>query len=306
MGELRVANAPISYGAFELTVDGDFETPDPDDVLDALADAGYSGTELGPPGYLGEGPELRERLRQRGLELVGAFVPIRFARPDHCAEDLERELAPALDALAGAGATGALVVLADAGSPERRARPGHAARDRTLRLDEAGWRALAKGVERSCGAALARGFEPVFHHHGGSYVEAPAEIERLLERTDVRLALDTGHLFLGGGEPLRALRDWGDRVAHVHLKDVRMDVLQGVLEDGAGMVEAWRRGVFCELGTGEADVAAFVDELTASAYRGWLVVEQDRVLARGEHLRDAAEAQVRNRRWLLQRVEAGR
>ena len=58
----RVANAPLSYGAFEITVGTDFLVPDPEDVLGAIGDAGYAGTDLGPPGYLGEGEALKQRL----------------------------------------------------------------------------------------------------------------------------------------------------------------------------------------------------------------------------------------------------
>src|SRR5581483_3619445 len=79
---IRVANAPVSYGAFELTVGVLPNVPEPERVLDAIAAAGYEGTELGPPGYLGEGEELRARLERRGLALAGAFVPIRFDAPE--------------------------------------------------------------------------------------------------------------------------------------------------------------------------------------------------------------------------------
>jgi Xylose isomerase-like TIM barrel len=86
--------------------------------------------------------------------------------------------------------------------------------------------------------ARSRGFEPTFHHHTGTYVEAPWEIERLLELTDIGLLLDTGHLAVGGGDPAQALRDWGERIDHVHVKDVRGDVLEGVIADRADMTEA--------------------------------------------------------------------
>ena len=73
----QVANAPLSYGAFEITVGTDFLVPDPQDVLEAIGDAGYAGTDLGPPGYLGEGDALRQRLAANRLDLVGGFVPVR-------------------------------------------------------------------------------------------------------------------------------------------------------------------------------------------------------------------------------------
>ena len=75
---IRVANAPVSYGAFELTVGRMPNVPRPFEVLDAIACAGYEGTELGPIGYFGHGDEVQSRLHSRGLELAGAFVELRF------------------------------------------------------------------------------------------------------------------------------------------------------------------------------------------------------------------------------------
>jgi inosose dehydratase len=261
---IRVANAPVSYGAFELTVGVLPNVPGAEEVLDAIAAAGYEGTELGPLGYLGVGEALHGRLRSRGLGLAGAFVPIGFGE-DETLGDLEATL----EALAGSGAK---VVLADAGPP-----------DGAPNWDE---------IQRAAAFARARSFEPTFHHHMGTRVQAPAEIEQLLERTDVGLLLDTGHLAAAGGDPVQALRDWRERVNHLHVKDVRLDVLRSA----PGWDEAWRSGVFCELGAGDVDLDEFVAEL--DGYSGWLVVEQDWVPGPADDPTGQIEAQARNRRWL--------
>jgi inosose dehydratase len=281
---IRVANAPVSYGAFEVTVGISPNVPGPDEVLAAISQAGYEGTELGPPGYLGDAQALRPRLERHGLELAGAFIPMRFSEPDHWDEDFAA-MEATLDLLEAAGGQ-ARPVLADAGSPEGGPK----------RLDREGWMRLADGVGQAGALARARGLEPVFHHHAGSFVESADEIERLLDLTDVALLLDTGHLALAGGDPVRALSDWRDRIGHVHVKDVRLDALRGV----ADMLEVWRRGVFCELGSGDVDLDAFVAELMGGGYDGWLVVEQDRILAPDEDPAEAAAAQARNRRWLAE------
>ncbi len=262
---IRVANAPVSYGAFELTVGILPNVPGPELVLDAIAAAGYEGTELGPPGYLGEGEQLRERLDRRGLKLAGAFVELRFGDGDLAL------LVATLDLLEGFDAQ---PVLCDRGP-----------RDGDVALD---------GVRRALELARARGFKPSFHHHMGTRVQTPAEIERLLEGTSVGLLLDTGHLVAGGGDPVRALRDWRDRIDHLHVKDVSL----GVIEAAASWDEAWRDGAFCELGTGDVDLARFFAEL--GDYAGWLVVEQDWVPRPGDDFAPQAEAQARNRRWLLE------
>src|SRR5581483_3258537 len=197
---------------------------------------------------------------------------IRFDAPELDLAELERTL----DLLAAASADrSARPVLADAG-PRRAVR----------------WRRLADGVARAVERARERGFEPTFHHHMGTAVQTPDEVERLLELADVGLLLDTGHLIAAGGDPVRALRAWRDRVDHVHLKDVR----QAILRCAGGWDEAWRGGVFCELGSGEADLVAFLAEL--DGYDGWLVVEQDWVPAPDADVGDQIEAQARNRRWL--------
>jgi inosose dehydratase len=299
---VRVANAPLSYGAFELTVGVFPNVPGPDELLAEMAAAGYEGTELGPPGYLGDRDDLRDRLERYRLELTGGWNQIRFSEPEHWHDDLSAlEGCLALFDAAGAGAE-ARPVLGDAGSDARRANPGRGGDDRSLGLDDAGWRRLADGVARAHELVSARGYEPTFHAHMATYVEAPWEIERLLELTEVGLLVDTGHLLAGGSDPIEALRDWGERVNYVHVKDVRLDVLRGVIADRADALEAWRRGIFCELGAGDVDLRGFFAELERSGYSGWIVVEQDRILGDDEPLAEPADAQVRNREWLREHV----
>jgi inosose dehydratase len=189
---IRVANAPVSYGAFELTVGVIPNVPEAETVLDAIAAAGYEGTELGPPGYLGMGDVLRKRLRERSLDLAGAFVELRFG------EEGFAELERTLDAIDGFDAK---AVLSDKGP-----------RDGDVDLD---------AVSDAASLARARGFEPTFHPHLGTRVQTVAEIERLLAATDVPLLLDTGHLTAAGGDAVAGVHAWRDRINHVHLKDVR-------------------------------------------------------------------------------------
>ena len=228
--------------------------------------------------------------------LSGGWCPVRFSEPAHWEEDLA-ELDRTLDLFAAAGGT-ARPVFGDGGSDERRANPGRGGEDRSLGLDEAGWRHFADGLRRAEELARDRGFEPTFHAHTSTFVEAPWEIDRVLELSGVGLLVDTGHLLIGGSDPIQALRDWGSRVNYVHIKDVRLDVLRGVVRDHAGAIEAWQRGIFCELGTGDVDLDGFFHELRAVGYDGWICVEQDRILRDDEPISESAEAQRRNRAWL--------
>jgi len=284
---IAVANAPLSYGAFEMTVGTDFPVPDSERVLAEMRAAGYAGTDLGPPGYLGDVHTLADRLGD--LQLVGGFVPVAFS-----AESDLAGLHETLDLFDAAAARGARPVLCDAGGPERVANPGAGAE---LALDDARWSRLVDGVARAADIARERGYEPVFHHHTSTYVEGVPEIERFLEDTDVPLLLDSGHLLVAGGDPVTALAAWRDRIGAVHIKDARLDVVAAVKAERADTLTAWRRGMFCALGQGDADLAAFCAALRD--YDGWVVVEQDRVLADvdGDFDRAAGE-QVANRDWL--------
>jgi inosose dehydratase len=297
MNSIRVANAPLSYGAFEMTVGIFPNVPGADELLAEMAAAGYAGTELGPPGYLAEGDELRARLERHGLTLTGGWCPIRFSEPEHRDDDLA-ELRRTLDLFEAAGAIDARPVFGDGGSEARRANPGRGKDDPSLALDAAGWRRFADGLARAQEIALERCFEPTFHAHTSTYVEAPAEIDRLLELSDIGLLVDTGHLLIGGSDPIQALRDWGTRVNYVHVKDVRLDIVRQVIEDRADALEAWRRGIFCELGAGDVDLEAFFTGLQRTGYAGWICVEQDRIPREDEPLSESAGAQMRNREWL--------
>ncbi|MBV8940731.1 MAG: TIM barrel protein [Solirubrobacterales bacterium] len=295
---VSVANAPVSYGAFEITVGVDPSVPDPLTLLDWVASAGYVGIDLGPIGYLGTGEMLASRLSERGLALAGGYLELPFSEP----EKLKGEFAK----------LGALLsifdsaphrpepprpTLADAGSPTRSRFPGRAALDPSVGLDDQGWEAFAEGLGQAVTLCRRRGYEPTFHHHTATYIEAQWEIERLLELTDVGLCLDTGHLLLGRGEPLDAIHQWGGRINQVHLKDARISTLEQIVSEAAPVEEIWRRRAFCALGEGDIDVVRVLDALADIDYSGWLVVEQD-VLPDPSNPEQPAIEQRRNREYL--------
>jgi inosose dehydratase len=142
-------------------------------------------------------------------------------------------------------------------------------------LAEAAWERLIANAERAADIVRAAGFEPTFHHHAGTFVESPAEIDRFLANVNVDLTLDTGHLFIAGGDPADAVRRWGSRINHLHLKDVDLAELRRVLAAGGGMPEVWSSGSFVAFGRGDVDLAAVMDAIAAQDYDGWIVVEQD-------------------------------
>ena len=273
---IAIANAPVSYGAFELTVGILPGVPSADSVLDEVAAAGYDGIDLGPVGYFGGNDEVGAKLASRKLGLSGGFFELPFTDHQKMAAALH-ELGALLDVFDAAGAADGLSpkpTLADIGSDRRRSRPGQAVRDHSLGFDDDEWSRFADGVEMAVACCRERGYEPTFHHETGTRVEAPWEIEKVLELTSIGLCLDTGHLLLGGGDPLHAMREWRPRINHLHLKDARRSVVDGIVREAAPVAEIWRRQAFCRLGEGDLDVDGMLAEIAAS-YQGWIVVEQD-------------------------------
>lgn len=273
-----IANAPCSYGAFEITVGIDPNVPSALTLLQDVSDAGYSGIDLGPLGYLGDASDLPGRLHDRGLSLAGGYFEVPFDDASQLDGELARldQLLDVFDATAnGSGALPARPTLADAGSESRRAYPGRAQSDHSLGWDDAGWERFAAAMDRLVARCRERGYEPTFHPHTATFVEAPWEIDRLLSVTDAGVCLDTGHLLLGGGDPVKAVYDWGARINHIHLKDARLDVIGQIIADRAPVVAIWERRAFCPLGAGDVDVDAVLTALREVDYSGWLVVEQD-------------------------------
>lgn len=189
----RIANAPVSFGVFELS-----DAPPPLDA-DAMVAAlsGYDGIDLGPIGFLGTGSAFTSRLREAGFLLAGGWADLRYGDAEAFAAGLPA-LEATLDVFDAAppypDGFAPRPTLGCSGSAARFARPGGSAPG----LADGDWPGYAKRVGEAVERCRARGYEPVFHHHLGTYVETPDEVERLLELTDVQLCLDTGHLLLAG------------------------------------------------------------------------------------------------------------
>ena len=270
---IQVATAPVSWGVMEI--EGFKGQKSYGEVLDEMVQAGYAGTELGPYGFLPTDPrQLNSEMAKRGLSLLGAFVPLPLAHVERHEAAVQSAMEVAR-LLAQAGAP--YLVLADAMDAARMAVAGSVDEERDGMGDLA-WRAAAGLLTRIARAARALGLSPVFHHHCGTFIETPAEVERVLAMTDselLGLCLDTGHYFYGGGDPVECARVYGKRIRHLHLKDVRPLVLETVRRKRIPYLDAIRMGVFCELGEGGVNLNGVIQELNAAEFSGWAVFEQD-------------------------------
>jgi len=291
---IKVGNAPVSWGVME--VEGWGEQVPYRKVLDEIVKAGYTGTELGPYGYLPTEPnELKSELSARGLQLVASFVPLPLAHPERHEAGYQEAMKVA-QLLSRSSAH--LIVLADEMSAARMAVSGRVdeARDG---MSDSQWDGAAQIIWRISEDCRALGLFAVFHHHAGTFVETPQEIARLCESTDpdlLGLCLDTGHYLFGGGDPVDAVRFYGTRIRHLHLKDVQLPVLEAARRDEVGFLEAVRRGVFCELGEGAVDLNKVIQEMTAGGYSGWAIVEQDVDTSNPDV--KPLESAIRSRRYL--------
>jgi len=281
-------------------------------LLDEIEATGYVGTELGAWGFMPTDPaSLHRELKERKLAMVGAFVQVEMADEGTHAAGIATavrtaELLAAVHKLQP-DAPPPYVVLSDLINANKK-RAAQAGRIRPEDgLSSAQWDTFAKGANKIAAAVLERtNIRTVFHHHCAAYVETPAEVTKLMSLTDPRLlglCLDTGHYTVGGGEqlgdPLEALKRYGDRVWHVHFKDCQPAAAE--IRDAKGNVTgrhpyetAVSKELFCELGKGAVAFPALLAELDRRSYKGWIVVEQD-VLPGGGDPKASAK---RNREYL--------
>lgn len=261
----RLAGGPISWGVCEIPGWG-AELPR-DRVLAEMASLGLGATEAGPDGYLGTGPaEVAGLLGRHGLRLVGGFLPVVLHDPaEHAASLAAARHVGGLFAEAG----GTFLVSAIVTDLEWSSR---------VALSDAQWRSVFDGLARLDEVAGAYGLTHVTHPHWGTLVETRDDVSRLFEGCDTLLCLDTGHLTLGGTDPVWLAAEGGDRIAHVHLKDVDESIADRLRSGELELVAAVQGGLFRPLGDGDAPIADTIRALEAGGYQGWYVVEQDLAL----------------------------
>jgi inosose dehydratase len=259
----RLAGAPISWGVCEVPGWG-LQLP-PERVFAEMAELGLTATELGPLGWLpADGAQAKRVLDRYGLQLVGGFVPVVVHEPE-----LDREYARRAAAqLATAG--GELLV---------------AAMVQTLGwappqpLDDDGWKQTGEHLDTLARIAREEGVELVLHPHADTLLETKQDVEKALAHTRVPWCLDTGHLLLGGTDPVAFATAHGDRVGHVHFKDVRADI---AARTDLTLMQAVQHGLFQPLGSGDARIDEVVDALRRTGYERWLVLEQDLAITGSE------------------------
>lgn len=273
---VKLGIAPIAWtndDMPELGAENSFEK-----CIDDMAAAGYIGSEVGNK-YPQDPAVLKRELDQRGLQICNAwFSSFLTTKP---LEETVDAFIKQRDFLHALGATRIGV-----------AEQGHSIQglmevpviDQKPVYSEEEWHKLTTGLNRLGELAAEKGMKLAYHHHMGTGVQTTAEIDRLMTQTDenkVFLLYDTGHLVFSGEDHLLILKKYVDRIAHVHLKDIRSSVLAQVKQNKLSFLQAVRQGVFTVPGDGMIDFDPVFRILSENAYEGWFVVEaeQDPALA---------------------------
>jgi inosose dehydratase len=273
----QLASAPINWGIGPVTPEG----PAPDAILDAIVEAGYVGCELGTYGLFGEtAEEVLARFRPRNLALVTTWHEVDMGRPLSAAAAAHfRHL---LGILVAGGAS--VILVSDLITDERMKVVARVDDHPETWWSEEEWAQVPRTLSDVAAIAAEYGVEVAIHPHVGGHVESGAEIRRVLDISaggPVRFCLDTGHIQIGGGDPIALLDGECDRLVHVHAKDVDGDVLGRLQRSEIEFMEAVGAGLFADLGSGIVDWQGVKRGLAACQYRGWVVAEQDRLLEPG-------------------------
>lgn len=268
----RIAAAPISWGVSEVPTWG--HQMSPRRVIDEMRSLGFLASELGPNGYFANDEKVAHDLKVGGFSIIAGFVPATFRFPDGM-QDTSEKLHDIFARLSGSGAS--LAVLAVTGEDS-----DYESRTRLSRLQ---LNQVAEGIDDFMDIASIHGLRTVLHPHYGTLVQSIEATQEILERSYVGLCLDTGHLALAGADPMELLSRFGERVQHVHLKDVDSALAEQVRDGTISYHEAVKQGLYPPLGGGHVQFKEIITELETSGYNGWYVLEQDVALS-GEPVKE--------------------
>ena len=269
---ITIGNAPCSWG---VEFADDPRNPDWRTVLRENAEAGYTGIELGPVGFMPEDPaELGDALEENGQTLIGGVVFRPFHEPDKW-DDVMDGAVRTCKALKAHGAEH--LVLIDSISPRRAPTAGRA--DEAEQMDLAEWTAFRGRIEtvaRMC--AEEYGLTVGMNAHAAGFIEFEPEPERLLDEIDetiLKICFDTGHHSYAGFDPVAFMERHMNRISYMHFKDIDPAVKADVIANRTGFYDACGQGIFCTLGNGDVDFPKVRQLLLDAGFEGWCTVEQD-------------------------------
>ncbi|MEH7545267.1 myo-inosose-2 dehydratase [Neobacillus vireti] len=268
--QVKLAIAPIGWtndDMPELGSEATFEQ-----CISEMALSGFSGSEVGNK-YPRDTEVLKKALSLRGLEIASAwFSSFLTSKPFEVTEKAFLEHRNFLHEM---GAK--VIVVSEQGNSIQGQMETPLFANKPVNSEEE-WKLLLEGLTHLGDLAAEKGMKVVYHHHMGTGVQTATEIDRLMEGTDpekVSLLYDTGHLVFSCEDHLAVLKKYVDRIHHVHLKDVRLEVVERVHSEKMSFLQAVKSGVFTVPGDGVIDFKPVFKVLSEANYKGWFVVEAE-------------------------------
>jgi inosose dehydratase len=274
--KVKLGIAPIAWTNDDMPELGGENTFE--QCISEMALAGFTGSEVGNK-YPRDTKVLKKALELRKIQIASAwFSSFVITKP---IEEVEVDFIKHRDFLHEMGAK--VIVVSEQSHSIQGKMDVPVFEGKPYFTDEE-WEKLARGLEHLGKLAAEKDMKIVYHHHMGTGVQTLEEIDRLMEMTDpnyVYLLFDTGHLTFSEEDPEIVLRKYIHRIKHVHLKDIREEVLAQVKEQNLSFLQAVKKGVFTVPGDGFIDFEPLFNILAENNYEGWFVVEaeQDPALA---------------------------
>ena len=251
-----------------------------------MALAGFTGSEVGGK-YPTDVETLKKALDLRGIQICNCwFSSFLISRPY---EETEKEFIKQTDFLK---AMGAKVIGVSEQSYSIQGKDQPISEGKYVMNDEE-WKLLTDGLNKLGQIAKDKGMMLTFHHHMGTVVQDPDEVERMMANTDpeyVSLLFDTGHFTYCGADPLEMVKKYVNRIKHVHLKDIRPEVVKEVKDNDLSFLEGVRRGAFTVPGDGCIDFDPIFKVLEENGYEGYMLVEAEQDPAKANPLEYAIKA----------------
>lgn len=283
--KIKLGIAPIAWTNDDMPDLGSENTFE--QCVSEMALAGFEGCEVGNK-YPKDTAVLKKALDMRGLQIANQwFSSFVLTQP---MEKVEKDFIAQCEFLK---AMGAKRIGASEQSFSIQGQMSTPVFDAKYVMNDGEWDKFAKGMNRLGDIANSMGIKLVYHHHMGTVVQTAEEIDRMMDMTDpdkFALLYDTGHLAYCGQDYLAVLKKYAKRIAHVHLKDVRPEVVEKVKKEKLSFLQGVRAGAFTVPGDGCIDFAPVFDELDKSGYEGWMIVEAEQDPAKANPLEYALKA----------------
>lgn len=284
--KVKLGIAPIAWTNDDLPDLGGENTFE--QCVSEMALAGFTGSEVGNK-YPKDPEILKKALRLRGVEICNQwFSSFLISKPF---EEVEKEFRAQLSFLK---AMGAKIIGASEQSYSVQGQQETPVFGQKYVMDDKEWELLCSGLDRLGKIAKEEyGISLTFHHHMGTVVQNPDEVKRMMDNTNpeyVSLLFDTGHFAYCGADPLEMVKTYADRIRHVHLKDIRPEVVQKVKDNGLSFLEGVRMGAFTIPGDGCINFDPIFEVLEKAGYEGYMVVEAEQDPAKANPFEYALKA----------------